>query len=271
MKLQTALIFIFSLHLLTPRLTWAQEIPASPSGEVLSETSNLDDIKKIRDLVEQKVREKLGQITKSGPLKRGWVGTVTQVSPSQITLTSASNQVRQLQLAPDITIIDNKRKKIEAPKLKVGDQILAMGYQNQSDSSLLDTKRIVQLSTPMVNPSQITLGKVVDISQSSPIFVLVPLQSKNLQYQVKSDTKTVFVDKNNQKTTSSGLKNGQKIIALLDPDTKNSQTFYATKIIFLESTTSISPTTSPSASPSPTPKLTGKPTKTPKSSPTPKP
>ena len=48
------------------------------------------------------------------------------------------------------------------------------------------------------NKNEIILGKIVDISKESPVFVLIPIKNKDIQYQIKTDAKTEIIDQENQ-------------------------------------------------------------------------
>jgi len=79
-----------------------------------------------------------------------------------------------------------------------------MGYLNPDSS--MDCRRIVATDTKSVeNNNQIVTGQIVDVSQSqsSSIFVLIPFQNKNGQYQIKIDSKTEFTDSDENKIKSS--------------------------------------------------------------------
>lgn len=177
---------------------------------------------------------------------KSFFGSITQISDSQISI-NISNQSKTLKLNEKITYIDTKRQKSKLSNFKVGQTILAMGYINDDES--LDCRRIIATESKSVeNNIQVITGKIVDISQSqtSPIFVLIPFQNKNGQYQIKTDSKTEIIDITQKKINSSDvIVSGKKIIAIIKPDTQSSQTFYASKIITLDISQSPTPTVKP--------------------------
>lgn len=120
-----------------------------------------------------------------------------------------------------------------------------MGIVNTDLS--MDCSRIVATdSKSITNTHQIISGQIVDVSQSqnSTIFVLVPSKNKNNQYQIKIDTKTVLTDtKGKNLTLNKNIISGKKLIAVIKPDSQIAQTFYAVRLISLDSET-----------PTPTPK-----------------
>lgn len=201
------------------------------------------------DSIDEKVEnltDKLKQIVKGDsptPTKisnnntpKAFFGSITQISDSQISL-NIQNQAKTLKLNDKITYIDVKRQKSKLTNFKVGQTILAMGYIDDSDDSL-DCRRIIATESKSTeNNNQVVTGKIVDISQSqtSPIFILIPFQNKNGQYQIKTDSKTETIDTTQKKLNSNDvIVNGKKIIAIIKPDTQSSQTFYASKIISLD-------------------------------------
>lgn len=121
-----------------------------------------------------------------------------------------------------------------------------MGVVNTDLS--MDCSRIVATdSQSVINTHQIVSGQIVDVSQSqnSTIFVLIPSKNKNNQYQIKIDSKTVLTDAKGKTIASAkNIVSGKKLIAVIKPDSQIAQTFYAVRLIALDTTT-ISPTPTP--------------------------
>lgn len=229
------LLFLFSL--LTPPQILAVEPTAEPT-----KTTNVDEIKKIREAVQKKVQEKLQQIVTPSQSVKSSIGTITDIKDNQISL-EYQNSPQQILVSDETIYIDTKRNKTKLENLKAGQEILALGYVNTEN--ILETKRIVftDLKT-LDNKKQVVIGKIVDIStlySTTPIFTLISINDKNNQYQIKTDQNTQIEDKSGQKINK--LTSGQKIIVILQPDKKINKTFYASKIIKLDAeTTSPSPT-----------------------------
>lgn len=240
-------ILLFLLLLaITPTITLAVTEPeASPSS---SKNNNLEEIQKIREVVQQKVKEKLLQIGSpitaqpSGP--RAFMGTVASIGDNKITI-EYQNTKRDMTVDDKTVFIDAKRNKTNLENIKPGQDILVLGFYG--DDNQFSAKRIIIVSIKEIeNNKQVVSGKIVDISKSSPIFVLIPNKNKDTQYQIKTDLKTEILDTNNKKLDSSKLAPGQKIIVVIEPDEKIAKTFYATKIINQET-----PVTTPTTAPSP--------------------
>lgn len=227
------LIFLVSFFFLATPITAQETTP-----EVIN--NKIEDVK---DILQQIVKDSSPKETLPDDKPKCFFGTITQINDNQITINS-QNQNKILQVNDETTYIDTKRLKSKLDKFKVGQTILAMGYFNQDMS--LDCRRIVATETKSVeNNNQIITGQIVDVSQSqsSSIFSLIPFQNKNSQgYQIKIDSKTEITTTDNKKLTpTEAIISGKKIIAVIHPDNENSQTFSATKIVYLDQNLSLTP------------------------------
>jgi hypothetical protein len=224
------IILVLSLFLLSSKLALAatSTVTATPSAT----NSTSEEIQKIRQAVQEKVKEKLQQITNpviDTKTPKSIIGNITQISNNQIII-STKDGSKTVNITDDSVFIDIKRNKTTLDKIKVGQDILVMGYFNSN--TILEAKRVVVIDLKALeNKHQVIVGKIVDISKSSPIFVLIPTNNKNTQYQIKTDSKTVYIDQGNKVLDIKKLVSGQKIIAIIQPDTELSSTFYVAKII----------------------------------------
>lgn len=191
--------------------------------------TNVDEIKKIRDLV----KEKLKQITNPTSTKKGIIGKIIQTSITDVTI-EYQNTTRNILIDDTTTFIDQNRNKTKLDKVKIGQDVLILGIEN-SDANTFEGKRIVFIDPKTLTaPKTVVVGKIVDLSKSSPIFTLIPSKNKNSLFQIKTDTKTSILTTDQTKIKTSDLKSGQKIIAILTPDLKMSKTYYAIQIINLD-------------------------------------
>lgn len=224
-------IFILSFILL---LVTNYQLPIFAISPTPTPTTT-DEIQKIRQAIQEKVKEKLQQINnQNSPVtttdsKRAIIGTLIQSTPSQITLDYRS-ATTNVNIGPDTIVIDLNRNKTKLANLKIGQDLLVLGILN--DQNIIDAKRIVfsDLKT-ITNPTQTIVGHIVDISRSSPIFVLIPSSNKNLQYQLKNDSKTIIVDSNNKTLDTKSLITGQRVIAIVKVDPKSTKTLTVLKLI----------------------------------------
>lgn len=231
------LFLLLLISLFSPTYSFSQEATVVPT-----KAPN----KEVLEMVQQKVKDMLQQTTNqtsatsTGP--KSIIGTISQIETSQI-IVSYKNESKNITLTEETVFIDIKRNKTKVENIKAGQDILAMGYLNQYGN--FEAKRIVVIDLKIIeNKNEIILGKIVDISQSSPVFILIPIKNKDTQYQIKTDSKTEIFDKDNNKLTINKLKSGQKIVVIIQPDPKIAKTFYVSKIITLDTATAQVPETS---------------------------
>ncbi|MCX6726330.1 MAG: hypothetical protein NTY75_00740 [Candidatus Shapirobacteria bacterium] len=204
-----------------------------PTGGPPSPTpKNFDEIQKVRDVVQQKVMEKLQQITQPALTQKGIIGKIIQIDSATFTL-EFQNNLSVVTFNTDTVFIDQKRNKITVSQLKVGQDILVLGIQ-QSSSIFLGKRIVVTDLTAIENVPLVVIGKIVDISKTSPVFSLIPTKNKNAQYQVKTDVKSEIINTQSNKIATTDLKSGHKIIVILTPDPKMAKTYYAAKIVDLD-------------------------------------
>lgn len=223
---------------------------ATPSAQATAsatETNPLnEDIQKIREAVKLKVQEKLKTITTTGSqvtdqatTKKAIIGTIIQIDKNTLTI-DYQNNTRKINFTTDTVVINTKQTKVKTDSLKVGQDVLVMGY---IINDILEAKRIVFMDLKTINTKdQIVVGQIVDISKSAPVLVLIPSKNKNIQYQIKTDSKTEIVNKSNQKIDIKTLVSGQKVIAIVNSDSKAAKTYIASKIITTQTTPAATPT-----------------------------
>lgn len=203
-------------------------------------TPTIDDkTKDIVEIVKQIVNDNVTPTPTISNKPKSFFGNITNIEDNKITL-SYKGQIQQLNISDETTFIDLKRNKTKITNFKVGQEILAMGYLQEDNS--LDCKRIVATELKSVaNNNQTVTGQIVDISKETSIFTLTPNYNKNNPFQLKTDSKTKIVNLDNKTVSvSNAIVNGKKIIAIIKPDPKMAKTFYASKIIVLDSSDNLS-------------------------------
>lgn len=237
MKFLLILFFLFTFFIQSP---------------LAVEESGPETETKVENFVTNVLKPKVqGTTTTTSPVSdkpKSFFGNITQINENVITITYKS-QTQLINTSENTVYIDLKRNKSALTNFKVGQEILAMGYL-QDDQSL-DCKRIVATELKTVaNDNQTVTGQIVDISKETSIFTLTPNYNKNNPFQLKTDSKTKIVDLSNKSVTSSkAIANGNKIIAIIKPDSKLAKTFYTSKIIVLNSPESASTTPTPTVKP----------------------
>jgi hypothetical protein len=223
------IVFIFLLFFFLNSHTKILAANITPTETPQSVNSNIEDVRK---KVQEAVQKKLNETAAPASKKKGIIGTIIQIDDKQIVINS-KNITTTLSISTDTVFIDSKQNKTKIAKVKVGQEILVIGILNEN--KILEAKRIVFIDLKSLeNKYQTIVGKIVDISKSSPVFVLVPVNNKDTQYQIETDSKTEIIDKNNKKLNLNNLTSGQTIIAVIKPDEKIAKTFYVTKIINLD-------------------------------------
>lgn len=225
--MKSLIILLLSFILINPTINAIEPTPSTIS----------DKIEDVKGIVKQIVKSTSGEddITETvSDNPKSFFGNITQINDNTITINYKS-QNQLIEVSDETVYVDLKRNKSKLTNFKVGQEILAMGYLNGDKS--LDCKRIVATEMKsVVNNNQTITGQIVDNSKETSIFTLSPNYNKNSPFQIKTDSKTDFVDINNEKITSTKvIINGKKIIAIISPDAKLAQTFYATKVIILDS------------------------------------
>jgi len=193
--------------------------------------TNANEIQKIREVIQQKVKEKLDQLKEpvvQNP-KKAYLGTITEITDTKISI-DTKNQIKEFTLADDSVYIGSKQTKIKKTDLKIGQDVLILSL---SKDTLFFAKRIIITDPKAIeNHKTIVLGKIADISQTSSVFVLIPTNNKNRELQIKLTSKTEILTKDNKKLTDTDLQKGQKIICIYD--SSQSPTFPALQIINLD-------------------------------------
>lgn len=213
----------------------ATTITPSPSPTLSPTSQGLDaDIQKIRQAVQEKVQEKLEEIKNPETNKKALIGTTVSVQEKVVTI-NYEGQDTTLTVDDDTVIINAKLQKTDLTQLKADQAILAMGYTN--NLNVLETKRLVFIDLDELdNKNQTIVGTIVDISQSSPVFTLIPRDNKDLQYQIKTDSKTKYLDSELKTLKNTDIKVGDTVITLLIPDPKNASSFTCKQIIQVSTT-----------------------------------
>ena len=169
-----------------------------------------NDIDKIRQVVKDKVMEKIDQIVNKPNQKIGWLGTIISLDTNVIEIENFQNINQKIIVEEEATITNTKKQDLSLDDLKVDQVIIAMGYLD-IDQNLL-AKRILVTNIALDSlKNTIVYATVTDISQTTNIITLVTKDRK--VYQVKSDKNSAKIEKN------------QKIVAVIKPEKKDSNTW----------------------------------------------
>ena len=190
-----------------------------------------DEIQKIREVIQQKVKDKLqeiSQIQASNP-KKAYLGVITEITETTLKIDSKT-KIFEFTFSEDASFINLKLNKIKKTDLKVGQDVLVLSIAK--DDIVYSKKVIVVDPTKLQNNKNVTLGKIADISTTTSVLVLIPINNKNRELQIKSDNSTEIITRENKVLKFSDLKKGQKVVCIYT-NGQNS-TYPALKIITLD-------------------------------------
>ncbi len=216
MKKILLIVSIFTLIILTRHFSFrvlAQSITPTPSPTDLTPTppgSEDNDIEKIRQVVKDKVMEKIDQIVNKPNQKIGWLGTIISIDSNNIELENLQKISQKIIVEDEATIINTKKQTVDLEDLKVDQIIIAMGYLDIEGNLLAKRILITNISLDTLKNTIIS-ATVTDISQTTNIITLVTKDRK--VFQIKSDKNTAKIEKN------------QKIMAVIKPEKKDSNTW----------------------------------------------
>ncbi len=190
-----------------------------------------NDIQKLREVIQQKVQQKLQEISGQEVInpKKAHLGTITKIENKNLSL-DCKGQKYEFVISDDATFINLKQNKIKITDLKEGQNVLVLTL---AKDEIIYAKRILIVDpTKLENKKNIAIGKIADISTTTSIFVLIPINNNSRELQMKIDSKTEIVTKDNKSLKFSDLKKGQKIVCIYT-NGQNS-TYPALKIITLD-------------------------------------
>lgn len=227
-------LIIFSFFV---RPVFAQTAAVTPTPT----PNTSEEVQKFKEALTQKVAEKLRQITNPTSAKKAFLAKIIQIGTDSLSV-DYQNNPRTLAISSDTVYVDAKGNKIKLANIKVGQDILVLGTNDAANSTFAAKRIILVDPTTILYKKTVVIGKIVDVSRTSPIFSLIPIRNKNDLFQIKTSVKTEVLDSKYQKIKSTNLKSGQKIIAVLQPDIKISKTYSALSLINLDYTPEPSPT-----------------------------
>jgi len=212
-----AIIFSSSLN-----LTYAQ---TPTSG------TTIEEIQKIREVIQQKVKDKLQEINQTQAInpKKAYVGVIAEINDNILKI-NAKDKVYDFTISDDATFVSLKLNKIKITDLKVGQNVLVLSL---AKDDLVYAKKVILVDpATLENKKNVSVGKLADISTTTSVLILIPINNKNRELQIKVDSKTDIITRDNKKLKFSDLKKGQKITCIYT-NGQNS-TYPALQIITLD-------------------------------------
>ncbi len=193
MKIKTFLVrLIFLLTILVPQTKSPNNFLVRAENATESNQLNQQFKQNLKEMVADKIKNII-----EAKKKRGWVGIITAKDETSIKIETATNQVREILLDTQTTVISEQRKPVNLEDLIVGKRILAMGYLNSDD--LLLGKRIQILNQPKPKNRFCLVGIISDKSVNEKIVTLTPIKNKDNPFQltINNQTRIRSIDQNN--------------------------------------------------------------------------
>lgn len=213
------------IFLTTTYFCLAAPLQAQSPTQVLGES-----IGDLRENLQQKVREKLAEITDTTPLnpKKAYPGTIVELNEDKIKIKTQTQEM-EFTLASDTAYLNQKQRKIKREDLKKDQNVLLLSL---NQDTINYAKRILLVeSKDLENNKKTTLGTIADISTAGSVITLVSVNNQNEKLQIKLDSKTEIRSKDNKVLKVSDLKKDQKIICISGPLDK--QSYPALRLITL--------------------------------------
>ncbi len=188
------------------------------------------DIQKLREVIQQKVQQKLQEIGSEEKInpKKAYLGTITKLEKNNLSLDS-NGQKYEFVISEDATFVNLKQMKIKITDLKEGQNVLVLTLAK--DKIVYAKKILIVDPTKLKNKKNIAIGKIADISTTTSVFVLIPINNNSRELQMKQDSKTEIVTKDNKSLKFTDIKKGQKIVCIYTNN--DNSTYPVLKIITL--------------------------------------
>lgn len=235
----------------TVLLAFCLSLIASPAAAQQQESTS-----SIRNLVREKVKEKLATLAKK---PSALTGTLEQITDSTLEVKTRDGKV-QLASTTDQTLYlrigGSKRNQIKFADLVLGEFVVVMGYRN--DNGVLEAKRVVAYDKKPTNSRQAVYG-VVTKTEKTALSIQHPKTSPS-PWTVKISSKTKITAKVDTRIEEVGLdqvKVGDRIAAAGTADPKTPNTLQAKRVHVIPGAARgllqrPKPTTTPSIKPTPT-------------------
>lgn len=238
-KIFSIIVLGTCLALFVPLHLKAQEAETSP-------TVDPEDVKGIREEVEKKARDLLEDIVNKKE-KRGWIGTITELSATGFKMQS-NEETRTSTISDQATIINQNREQINFDELTTNQRVIAMGYV-QVDGTL-DARRIVVIEEHEPREAKAIFGTITEKAAQDEIMLV---KNSEESYELIFDQDSILeqrLDGETEEIEYDDLVAEQKVVAVISPTNGNTATYQVEKLLAI---TSPEPTEEPESTSSPTP------------------
>lgn len=167
------LIFLTTVYFFLTTPLQAQS-PTQTLGE------NIGDL---RENLQQKVREKLAEITDTTPLnpRKAYPGTIVELSEDKIKIKTQTQEM-EFTLASDTAYLNQKQRTIKREDLKKDQNVLLLSL---NQDTINYAKRILLVEPKdLENNKKTTFGSIADISTAGSVLTLVSVNNQNEKLQI---------------------------------------------------------------------------------------
>jgi len=162
--------------------------------------------------------------------KRGIIGRVTDVSDTQITISDFENNTRFIDV-DELTRFSSPAVKdaFGISDITIGTNIGVLGLYNK------ESRRILARFVNVISLPKIIHGKVVNVDNKNYTIKVSTEDDKEITFDVETTTKTLSYSKDTGLTRSgfSKIKEDERIIVIIDTDSKKEDRIVGSKIILL--------------------------------------
>lgn len=211
-------IFIFTiLFLFALSTTNTFALTPTPTTDENSLQAQVDQLK-------TKIASRVAQLNLVE--KRGIIGTVTDSSDTQITLTDLKGNTRFIDV-DELTKFTSSDSKFGISDIKTGMQIGVLGLYNKQSKRIL--ARVIEVETPF---PKIIFGAVSNIDKTNFELTIVKLNDQKTVAEVQDVTKTYsYAGGNLTKSGFSKLTIGETVIAIGLPDKQDPNKILVTRLL----------------------------------------
>lgn len=223
------ILILFSLFsLLVTSSTYAAVSPTpKPSGKAPTPTSST--IQQQINSLTNKIASRVAQLKLVE--KRGVIGKVTDVSNTQITIEDGKNNTKFIDV-DEFTKFTSPSSKTSfgISDIKKGDHIGALGLYNK------DSRRILARFIEVLTIPRVIHGGISSVDAKNFTIAVASDDGKDYTVDIQSSTRTFLYDQETRELVKGGftkLEEGQSVILVGFPDTKDEKLIEATRVIVL--------------------------------------
>ncbi len=153
----------------------------------------------------ERIREEITRIVQeeNPATKKGYAGEITDIFNQTVVLQTSSGKLTA-KITGETTIVGQNQKSIAFEDLEIGQFVLVMGYQQESE--LLSVRRVVVSKKPSETEREALMGEIIEVEDEKLIIKLV---GTNEPAFVLYDKTTLVTDTDGE----SELMTGQVIVA----------------------------------------------------------